>query len=376
MSASHKLNIVHVVGQLDMGGMEKLLVEFARHADRERFRLHFLALGNCGVVAKEIEALGWPVDTMGLKAGLSPRLVVRLARVFRRMRPVVVHSHNTRALLYAGPAARLAGVQRMIHTRHGQGYGISRREMIAFRLATRMTDRVVCVSRDSASITRTAGVPPGRIRTLLNGIDVSRFRSTSQAVDGPALAVGRLSPEKDFATLIRAAAIAYGKDKTFRLEIAGDGVCMMELRKLIEELRLEGAVRLLGQVQDIPSLLSRASVFTLSSLTEGIPLTILEAMASGLPIVATRVGGNPEVVADGETGLLVAPGNAEVLASALLEVWRDPAKRRAMGAAGRVRVETHFDVRQMVAAYEKLYAEGQGFRSSGRLMNAAKCWVD
>jgi glycosyltransferase involved in cell wall biosynthesis len=151
---------------------------------------------------------------------------------------------------------------------------------------------------------------------------------------------------------------------------------MPELRKQIEELRLEGVVRLLGQVQDIPSLLTRASVFTLASLTEGIPLTILEAMASGLPVVATRVGGNPEVVADEETGLLVPPGDAELLASALLEMWRDPGKRQAFGAAGRVRVKTHFDVSRMVAEYEKLYVEARHIRGYGRLTDVGQCTVD
>jgi len=191
----------------------------------------------------------------------------------------------------------------------------------------------------------------------LNGIDVTRFRVGGPAGSGPVVAIGRFSPEKDFLTLVRAAAIAIRGDPSFRLEIAGDGVCMPEIKGLITKLNLNDAVRLLGQVQDIPSLLGRACAFALSSVTEGISLTIMEAMASGLPVIATRVGGNPEVVADKDTGLLVPAGDPEAMAEALLLLWHRPEIRTAMGQAARARVEKYFDVRKMVASYEQLYLE-------------------
>jgi glycosyltransferase involved in cell wall biosynthesis len=366
MAGADKVNVVHVVGQLEMGGMEKLLVEFARHADRERFALHFLSLGKRGILADEIEALGWPVTPLENGPGLSPRLVLRLAWRFRRLRADVVHTHNTRPLLYAGPAARLAGVRRVIHTRHGQRFGAARHETAAFRLASRTANYVVCVSHDSARIAAAEGIAERRIRTLWNGIDVSRFRAATPGGDGPVLAVGRLSAEKDFPTLLRAAAIAVRTAPSFRLEIAGDGACLTDLRRLVEELDLGDAVRLLGQVRDIPALLARGSIFTLASLTEGVSLTILEAMATGLPVVTTRVGGNPEVVAEGETGLLVPPGDPAALAAALLELWQNPNRREAMGRAGRRRVEECFEVRKVIAAYEALYLEGRSGRRGWR----------
>jgi glycosyltransferase involved in cell wall biosynthesis len=358
MPIDRKIRIAHVVGQLDMGGMEKLLVEFARHANRKQFELQFIAFGKRGVIADEIEALGWPVRSLGTTPGLKPRLIVRLSRLFRELGADVVHTHNTGPLLYAGPAAKLAQVAWVIHTRHGQRFGATRRETAMFRLATLTANRVVCVSQDSAAITRKEGISPKRIRIILNGIDTTRFPPANPENNKPFLAVGRFSPEKDFANLIRAAAIVVRSDPTFRLDIAGDGVCMPDIRQRVSELKLEGAVRLLGQVSDIPTLLTKASCFTLASLTEGISLTILEAMAARLPVVATRVGGNPEVVADGKTGLLVPAADPTALAKALLELWRDPARRRNMGDAGRARVETHFDVQHMVAEYENLYLEG------------------
>ncbi len=346
--------VVHLVGQLDVGGMEKLLVEFARHADRKEFDLHFLCLGNRGPIADEIEQLGWPVTALEMK-GLSPGVYLRLAKQLRRMQADVLHTHNTRPLIVGGLSARLAGVSRVIHTRHGQRAVNSRRQKLAFRLASMTLNRFICVSQDSADLTAAEGVSSKRIGTIWNGIDTERFQP-GRDLRGPVVAVGRLSPEKDFATLIRAAAIAIRQDPSFRLEIAGDGVCMPALKDLIDQLGIsDQSVRLLGPVQDIPGLLSRASVFALSSLTEGVSLAIMEAMASGLPVVATRVGGNPEVIADGETGLLVPHSDPESFATALLALWQNPNERQRMGDRGRLRATEQFDVRRMIASYERLY---------------------
>jgi glycosyltransferase involved in cell wall biosynthesis len=169
--------------------------------------------------------------------------------------------------------------------------------------------------------------------------------------------VGRLSPEKDVETLLHAIAIAVRTCPVLRLEVAGDGPCRADLEQLTAELRLGDHVRFLGDVRDIPALLARASLFALPSLTEGVSLTLLEAMARGLPVVATRVGGNPEVVLDEETGLLVPARSPAELAGAVLRLWRDRGAARRMGLAARRRAEQYFDVRRMVAGYEDLYAQ-------------------
>ena len=171
--------------------------------------------------------------------------------------------------------------------------------------------------------------------------------------------MARLSPEKDVANLIRAAAIVRRSDPDLRIEVAGDGQCLPELRRLVAELGLEGQVLLLGEVGDVAGLLARGRLFVLPSRSEGISLTLLEAMARGLPVVATRVGGTPEVVVDGETGLLVPPGDPAALADAILRLQRDPEAGRRMGEAGRPRVERIFDVRRMVAEYEALYVDAE-----------------
>jgi glycosyltransferase involved in cell wall biosynthesis len=352
-----KIRVAHVAGQLAVGGMEKLLVEFARHADRSRFELSFISLGDRGRVAEEIEALGWHVETMGEPRGFRPSMIFRLAALFRRWQVNVVHTHNGRPLMYGGPAARLAGLPGALHTRHGQQHGAGRRELARFRLATRLVGRVVCVSMDSMRLAAASGVAAEKLRTVANGIDLSRFGYTGPQPHGPAVMIGRLSPEKDPYNLIRAAALVIMEEPKFCLQVAGDGACRAPLATLARELGIADSVEFLGEIRDVPALLARASMFVLPSLTEGISLTLLEAMARGLPVVATSVGGTPEVVEDGSSGLLVAAQSPAELAQAMLRVYRHPHRARLMGLAAHHRVTAHFDVRRMVAEYEELYQE-------------------
>jgi glycosyltransferase involved in cell wall biosynthesis len=368
--SSHRLRVAHITFGLDVGGLEKLLVEFARHADRRHFDLQFISLGHRGPLAEDVEAAGWPVAGMGVPTGLHPGLVLRLATRFQREKIDVVHTHDDRPHLYGTLAGRMAGVGRIIHTRHGRSPGLSRRQDVLVRLAARWIDRFVCVSEDSARLALERGVPVRKVCTIRNGIDLERFPCHGPQVDGPAVIVARLSPEKDHATLLRACVLAMRQEPTFRLEIAGDGPCRADLERLAGQLGLAPHVFFLGAVREIPPLLARARFFVLSSVSEGVSLTLLEAMASGLPVVATRVGGNPEVVEDETTGLLVPPSNPEALAERMLRLWRDPEKGRRLGHKGRSRAECQFDVRGMVAAYERLYA-GTEALTPGRLVAQA-----
>jgi glycosyltransferase involved in cell wall biosynthesis len=352
-----RIRVVHVSLQLDVGGMEKLLVEFARHADRRRFELRFVSMTTRGQVAEEIAELGWPVVAMDEPPGFRPGLSLRLAGLLRGWRTDVIHMHNGKPLVYGAPAAHLARVRRIIYTRHGQRHNATVRQNLLFRMATRLVDRVVCVSKDSAARSVSDGLHPSRISTIWNGIDVSRFAYAGPADRAPVVMVGRLSPEKDVETLLRAVAIARSQDARFRLQVAGNGECMAHLKQSAGDLGLAESVTFLGNVENIPSLLGKASMSVLSSVSEGISLTLLEAMARGLPVVATSVGGNPEIIVDGETGLLVPAQDPALLAKAMLSIWRNPETGRKMGIAGRRRVEEHFDVRRMVSEYEKLYLD-------------------
>ena len=350
-----RIKIAHIALQLDVGGMEKTIVEFARRADRERYELMFVSMTTAGPVFDEIKELGWPVEALGIASGFRPGIIIRLSRLFREWNTDIVHAHNTKPMLYGAPAARLARVPVVIYTRHGQRHGATPKQNILFRLAAKCIDSVVSVSSDSARRSADDGIASSRLHTIRNGIDLDRFQFRGPFPDGPAVTVGRLSPEKDIATLLQAAAIAIREQPDFHLEIAGNGSCLDELRRLAAHLGIVKSVTFLGNVNDIPALLARASMSVLSSVTEGISLTLLEASARGLPVVATNVGGNPEVVVHETTGILVPPKDPTSLADAMLRLWRDPALRLRMGLAGRHHVKTQFDVRRMIDEYERLY---------------------
>jgi glycosyltransferase involved in cell wall biosynthesis len=350
-----KTSIAHVSLGLDTGGQERLLVEFARCADRDRFDLTFVSLTTRGNLAGAIEEHGWPVVALDEPGGFRPSLVMRLRKLFRARGIQVVHTHDDRPLTYGVPAARLAGA-RAVHTQHHGYLGGQRfRHDLASSWIARMTTAFVTVSLDSARHHVKTGVPRSKIRTIWNGVDLDRFPQRGPAIGGPVVTVARLSAEKDIATLLRASRLVRDEDPAYRLEIAGDGPCREELVRLTHELEIGAAVKFLGEVRDVPSLLARASLFVLPSKSEGISLTLLEAMALGLPVATTAVGGNPEVVIDGQTGRLVRAEVPEELAAAILQIRRHVEDAQIMGRAGRRRVESCFDIRKMVSQYEGLY---------------------
>jgi sugar transferase (PEP-CTERM/EpsH1 system associated) len=352
-----RLRVAHVTLGLDIGGQERLLVEMARHRDVARFDWTVVVFGRRGVLADALEASGVRVMVLAEPAGFRVGLWRRLARMFRAEHFDIVHTHDDRPLIYGMPAAWWAGVPRRIHTQHhGRLPGISWRQRILIRRAARCAEHFVCVSADSARYMIEQGIGKERVRTIHNGIDLTRFAFQGPSDDGPIVTVARLSPEKDVANLLRAAARVVAEQPASRFEIAGAGPCRAELLQLTAELKLAEHVIFHGEVRDIPALLTRARLFVLPSQTEGISLTLLEAMARGLPVVATEVGGTPEVVEPGVSGMLVPAHDPDALAQAVLAFFADRERGRQMGRTARTRVENCFDIRTMTKQYEALYA--------------------
>jgi glycosyltransferase involved in cell wall biosynthesis len=350
------IHVAHITLGLQVGGQERLLVEMARNRDRERFKWTVIVLGPRGPLADLLEAEGVRIIALEAPTGFRFSIFRKLARVFREEHVGVVHSHDDRPLVYGMPAAWWAGVKRRVHTHHhGRLASVSRRQSFLIRQVSRFAEHFVCVSDDSARFMIEQGVNPCRVTTILNGIDLTKFAFQGPADDGPIVTVARLSPEKDVANLLRAAQRVLEQAPEARFEIAGDGPCRAKLDELARKLKLTEHVRFHGEVRDIPSLLARARLFVLPSQTEGISLTLLEAQARGLPVVATAVGGSPEVVEAGKTGLLAPARDPEALAQAILTLLADPVGGRNMGKAGRERVEKCFDIKTMTRQYESLY---------------------
>jgi sugar transferase (PEP-CTERM/EpsH1 system associated) len=239
------------------------------------------------------------------------------------------------------------------------------------RLCGPVIQRYVPMSRDLGRwLQDTVGVPPERIRQLYSGVDVHRFcpdhGSTAAGADDQVVigTAGRLDPVKNQAALVDALRRIHDRDPgragRLKLIIVGDGPLRAGLEQRVQAAGLQKQVSLLGARQDVPALMRGMDVFALPSTNEGISNTVLEAMASGLPVVATRVGGNPELVVDGVTGMLVAPGDDASLAEALARYAGDPLLRRAHGAAGRARAVEEFSIEAMMKRYCDLYDEVLG----------------
>lgn len=342
---------------LEIGGMEKLLVEFARLADRGQYELHFVSLTDRGILADEVEAHGWTVHGLEKRPGIRFGITWKLVKLFRQLRVDVVHSHSAPACIYGVSAARLARIPVSVNTRHGPRPELGSRQDRLYAYTARFADRIVGVSKDVASIIVRGGVPRNRVTTIWNGIDIEKYAFSGPAPGGPAVVVGRLSPEKNVETLLRSLPEVIKWVPAFRLQIIGDGPSRANLELLARHLNIGKHVDFIGQSSDVPGRLREASMLVLPSWTEGISLALLEAMAIGLPVIASRVGGNPEVIARDEMGLLVSPRDAAGMAEAIVRVASDGALANGLGQEARRRVERAFNIRNMIRAYEQLYLD-------------------
>lgn len=285
--------------------------------------------------------------------------LLELVRLIRRTRPHVVHANSSKAGVLGRLAAALTRVPIRIFTVHGWAFKAhhgtaSRLYLWADRLVRPLTTRIVCVAETEREVgLRARTCTAEQAVVIRNAVDTSAAARAVPAGGPPLLvSVGRLKEPKDFLTLVRAAGRLHGD---FRLRVLGDGPDRAEVVAEIEQLGLRDRVELAGEVDDVPRHLAAADAFVLSSRSEGMPMSILEAMAAGLPVVATRVGGIAELVADGETGLLVPAGDAAALAAALQRLVDDEALRKALGARGRERAVAEFDLAGFRRAHLELY---------------------
>jgi glycosyltransferase involved in cell wall biosynthesis len=355
---SSRVTVVHVVASLDVGGLERVVFDLVTHANRARFTPRVVCLEEPGTWRGRFAELGIPVDCVTRARGGTAGRILHLARHLHEIGADVVHTHNVKPHLHGALAAALVRVPVILSTKHGRNFPTRPLGRIANRLACRMCTALVGVSADCAAIWRDIErARPGKVSVITNGVDLAAFPFSPRPVDGPprAVSVARLCSVKDPVTLLLATRRVLDREPGFRLDLAGDGPLRSEVEQSIVRLGLSEAVRMHGAIDDVRPVLSGASFFVLASTSEGISLTLLEAMAAGLPVVATRVGGSPEVVDQGVTGVLVPARAPEALADAMLWMLRQPGQRERMGRLARRRVEDRFDIRRTVAAYEQMY---------------------
>jgi glycosyltransferase involved in cell wall biosynthesis len=364
---------------MHVGGAEVLAARLARQLS-DRYRFLFACLDDVGTLGDELRAEGFRVELLGRKPGLDWRCGLRLARLLRRERVDLVHAHQYTPFFY-GLAARLvtrrAPVLFTEHGRHFPDYP-RRKRMMANRLLLQRRDRVVGVGEAvRQAVIQNEGIPACRVGVIYNGIDLDRFqteRTERDAVrrelglapgDLAVLQVARLDYLKDHATAVRTIQRVVAQLSSARLILVGQGPEQQAIRTLVNQLGLSRNVLFLGLRTDIPRLLRAADLFLLTSISEGIPLTLIEAMAVRLPVVSTDVGGTGEVVAAEETGLLAPAGDDDALARAVLRLAGDATLRRNMGQRGQERARRLFSEVQMHGQYVELYREMLDGRSAG-----------
>jgi sugar transferase (PEP-CTERM/EpsH1 system associated) len=369
--------VVHVVYRFDTGGLENGVVNLVNRLPREAFRHRIVALTEAvPAFCRRVRRDDVEFVSLHKPPGHGVRLYPRLYRLFRTWRPAVVHTRNLAALEAQVPAWA-AGVPLRVHGEHGRDVedldGSSVRHQRMRRLYRPFVHRYVALSKELAGyLEAKVHVPRERIAQVYNGVDASRFAPAEGGVPAaipgcpfdPARhrlvgTVGRMQAVKDTPALVRAFAEALRRAPalaaTWRLVLVGDGPLRAECERLLHEAGLAALAWLPGERADVPDVMRGLSLFVLPSRAEGVSNTILEAMASGVPVLATDVGGNRELLDEGRTGWLVPAGDPAALATALVHGLQADAARTGAGRAARAEVEQRFALDAMAAAYAQVY---------------------
>jgi glycosyltransferase involved in cell wall biosynthesis len=365
--------VLHVVDCLNVGGTERQLFELVRRLDRKRWRPLMVCFKKTdGELLPALRALG--VEPMELPLGGSlarlstARQIARLAWHARREGVRVIHAHDFYSNVIGVLAARAAGV-RAIASRRDLGHWLSPVQRAALKLALALSDVVIANARAVGDLVLAHELRrASKLRVVPNGIDVAAFdRRRALAPEPPlpertperarvAMVAAMHLPDKGHADLLDAAARLAQRGVRAEWLIPSDGVLRATLEERARSLGLEGDVRFLGRRGDIPAILEAADLVVHPSWAEGFPNVVLEAMCASKPVVATRVGGCPELIDDGESGWLVEPRRTDALAAAIAHALADPARARAMGRRGRARVEREYSLDRMTATVDGIYS--------------------
>lgn len=376
-SVVRPLRIAHIAARLPVGGMEKVVASLQRHTRERGCEPVVWCLEALDQLGADLAAEGVPIVDFQKPEGRHPQTFLKLARAISHHRIDVVHCHDELSWFYGAIASRL--VTRHVPavvTMHGRRPDISRRHLLEQQVLARMSAAIVCVSDFlRRQLIEDVHVSPGRVRVIRNGIDVASDPPTpaerqaardALGVKYDAFVVGTVgehSKVKNLDMALEAMRMVVEVVPVATLVLIGDGALRQRLELRAEQLGIRAKVVFAGIRRSVPDLLAAFDVYVCSSDYEGVSLSILEAMARSCPVVATDVGGNPEVVVGGKTGLLVPKGDAGALAHNLLRVWRDTPFRESAGREGNARFRAEFGISRMAEAYAALYREVAGARA-------------
>ncbi len=367
--------IVHVIYHLDIGGLENGLVNLINHIPSDRYRHAIICLKGYTDFYQRITRKDVKIIALNKEEGLDPKLYLNLFKALRQLNPDIVHTRNL-GTMEAQLISVVARVKARIHGEHGRDMfdlnGDNRKYNLLRQLISPFINHFIAVSKDLETwLVNTIGVSPNKITQIYNGVNNRRFHTNLKKPTelGPTGffgentfvigSVGRMAAVKDYPTLVRAFIQTLKKQpsarKHLRLLIVGEGITRNECMELTKKEDIENLVWFPGERTDIPVLMQSMDLFVLPSLGEGISNTILEAMSCGLPVVATRVGGNVELVKQGVTGKLIEAGNLNEMAEAILNYYTDAQLVKDHGAAARQQIEANFSMDAMMNAYLSVY---------------------
>jgi glycosyltransferase involved in cell wall biosynthesis len=363
-----RINLLEIIYTLGFGGAERLAATICQNLDRELFDPKVCGLyGEDGPLTESLNQSKIPSFFLKGETMTKPIFLKAIYDSIKRENVTLIHVHGFYLLLQCLLPAKLAGVK-IVYTEHAN-FTIKRfrKYSLLASIFPYFVDRMTTVSGHLKDyFVNELKVPSSKIQVIYNGVDLEKFKSfngnLSRIQNGKIRigTVGRLNQVKDHETLLKALAIIHGIRDDFHMTIVGDGELRSFLEKRIDDLKISDHVDLLGNREDIPQLLSDFDIFLLSSKREGFPITLLEAMACGKPVIATEVGGIPEAVHDGENGLLVPPENPETLAKAILGLLQDRQLMEDIARRGRQTVEGSFSMRGMMQSYQELFLDMMG----------------
>ncbi|KAA3618742.1 MAG: glycosyltransferase [Calditrichaeota bacterium] len=365
----NKIRVAHLMQVLHFGGKENGIVNLVNNTDSEIFENYIITFLKGGSLQKMVDPQRCTVVSTGRKWGNDSTLPFKVGRQLHQNKIDVLHTHAWSTLIEGFGGAKLARTPVLIHGEHGTMKDDSRKHKIVQRFIWDRFDRILSVSEVlSEQLAERIGYPKEKIHTLVNGVDLKKFADSTHfngykklvdlPEDTPVFgSVGRLVEVKNYPLLLRAAKKVIAKIPHARLLLVGAGPLYPETKALIRELGIEKNTIFIRWRKNIPAYIRAMDVFILPSFSEGMSNTILEAMACSRSVIATDVGGNPELVSHNKTGLLVPSDDDEAMAAAIVDLLENTEKRRRFAVAGRQKVEQKFTFKQMIRRYEKLYIE-------------------
>jgi len=365
-----KIKILYIHHTFRPQSYNSLLLELAKRINRDRYEIAVCCLREGGPYEQRFKDIGLDVKNFNMKTMLDIRIIPRLIKFIKEKKVDAVHSALLPADVYGIISARLAGVPLIFSTIHNVDYYRQERKYFLYRAADRLSLRfathIVAVSKAVENFISQWPELRSNITTIYSGIDSQKYKvnidarnyKTELGLQSEVPTVGvtvRLVREKGLEFLLEAASYVLEGGRQVQFLVVGDGPLKGKLESHAKKLKIEHNVSFTGFREDIPQILAIIDIFVLPSLSEGLPVSVIEAMCSGKPVIATNVGGIAEVVVDGETGVLIPPKDSKILAEAITELLDSPEKRKRMGELGRQRALNHFCIEKMVENYEKFY---------------------